>query len=38
MTTMSKRYRSIKDTVVAGKAYTIDDALDIIKKIGRAHV
>ncbi len=36
MTTMSKRYRSIKDTVVAGKAYTIDDALDIIKKNAKA--
>lgn len=32
MTTLSKRYRAIKDTVVPGRAYTIDEALGIIKK------
>ncbi len=36
MTNMSKRYRSIKDTVVAGKAYAFDDAISIIKSNAKA--
>lgn len=36
MANLSKRYRSIKDTVVAGKTYAIDDALNIIKKNAKA--
>ncbi len=36
MTNMSKRYRSIKDTVVAGKAYAFDDAISIIKNNAKA--
>jgi large subunit ribosomal protein L1 len=36
MANLSKRYRSIKDTVVAGKTYAIDDAINIIKKNAKA--
>jgi large subunit ribosomal protein L1 len=36
MANLSKRYRSIKDTVVAGKVYAIDDAINIIKKNAKA--
>ena len=36
MTNMSKRYRSIRDTVVAGKAYAFDDAINIIKNNAKA--
>ncbi|MDZ4811576.1 MAG: 50S ribosomal protein L1 [Pseudomonadota bacterium] len=36
MTNMSKRYRSIRDTVVAGKAYAFDDAISIIKNNAKA--
>lgn len=36
MTMISKRYRSIRDSVVQGKAYAIDEALDIIKKNAKA--
>lgn len=36
MTTISKRYRSIRDSVVQGKAYAIDEALGIVKKNAKA--
>ncbi|PIV32275.1 MAG: 50S ribosomal protein L1 [Lysobacterales bacterium CG02_land_8_20_14_3_00_62_12] len=36
MANISKRYRSIKDSVVAGKAYAIDEALVIIKNNAKA--
>ncbi|MGD9584249.1 MAG: 50S ribosomal protein L1 [Lysobacterales bacterium] len=32
MTTLSKRYRAIKDSVAPGRAYAIDEAIGIIKK------